>query len=158
MGPLLRSLAALAAGLMLAAIAAPAIAETQDCHGEPSANRLYITVEGVRSERGFTVANVYGADRHRFLADNGWLYVWRDPAQRGEVTMCMYLPEPGSYAVVVFHDANGNGELDMGAFGPREGYGFSNNVRPILSAPSLNSVSFPVSEGVTRLRIRLRYP
>jgi uncharacterized protein (DUF2141 family) len=158
MRSLLRRLAALAAGLTFVAFAARVGAETQDCHGEPSASKVYITVEGVRSDHGFVVANVYGDDRRRFLADNGWLNVWRDPAQKGEVTMCLYVPEPGSYAVVVFHDANGDGVLNMGAFGPREGYGFSNNVRPFLSAPSLRSVSFPVSEGVTRLRIRLRYP
>lgn len=158
MRSLSKRLAAVAAGGLIAGFAGQAAAETQDCHGEPSPNRLYITVDGVKSDHGFVVANVYGADKRRFLADNGWLYVWRDPAQAGDETLCMYLPEPGSYAVVVFHDANANGELDMGAFGPREGYGFSNNVRPVLSAPSLRSVSFAVAEGVTRLHIRLRYP
>lgn len=36
---------------------------------------------------------------------------------------------PGSYAVAVFHDLNGNGELDRTALGlPSEPYGFSNDV------------------------------
>jgi uncharacterized protein (DUF2141 family) len=153
-----RRLVALAAGLTVVAFAAGAAAETQDCHGAPSAHRLYITVEGVRSERGQVVATIYGQDQHRFLTVDGSLYVWRDPAQQGDVTMCMFLPDPGPYAVVVFHDANGNRKLDMGVLGPREGYGFSNNVKPVLTAPSFQSVSFAAAEGVTRLRIRLRYP
>ena len=35
---------------------------------------------------------------------------------------------PGTYAIKLFHDANGNGQLDTNAVGmPVEGYGFSNN-------------------------------
>lgn len=35
---------------------------------------------------------------------------------------------PGDYAISVFQDENGNGELDRGAFGiPVEPFGFSNN-------------------------------
>jgi uncharacterized protein (DUF2141 family) len=59
---------------------------------------------------------------------------------------------------VMFQDANSNGDLDLGPFGPREGYGFSNNVRPFLSAPSLASALFAVGAGDTRISIRLRYP
>ena len=134
------------------------MAETAPCHGTPSVTRLFITFQGVRSNRGVVVANVYGADKRRFLADNGWLYVWSDPAQPGNQTLCLYLPAPGSYAVVMFHDANSNGDLDVGPFGPREGYGFSNNVRPFLRAPSLAAASFRALAGDTRLQIRARYP
>jgi uncharacterized protein (DUF2141 family) len=58
----------------------------------------------------------------------------------------------------MFHDANADGELNVGAFGPKEGYGFSNNVRPFLTAPSLASALFPVAAGDTRVTIRLHYP
>jgi uncharacterized protein (DUF2141 family) len=130
-----------------------------NCHGQPSPYRLLIDVEGVKSNWGSVVANIYGPDKQKFLADNGWLYVWDDPAQRGSQTMCMYLPHAGQYEAVMFHDANGNGVLDQGIFGvPIEGYGFSNNVRPHFHAPSMSSAAFLVSEGDTHLRIRLHYP
>jgi uncharacterized protein (DUF2141 family) len=58
----------------------------------------------------------------------------------------------------MFHDANANGVLDMGPLGPKEGYGFSNNLRPFFAAPSLASALFPVTSGDTRITIRLRYP
>jgi uncharacterized protein (DUF2141 family) len=58
----------------------------------------------------------------------------------------------------MFQDANANGDLDLGPLGPKEGYGFSNNVRPILSAPSLQSALVSVGPGDTRISIRLRYP
>jgi uncharacterized protein (DUF2141 family) len=143
---------------MALALAPAAIAQTPPCHGTPSTARLFVTFQGVRSNHGYVVANLYGPDKKRFLADNGWLNVWRDPSQPGDQTMCLYLPAPGRYAVVMFQDANGNGDLDVGPFGPREGYGFSNNVRPFLRAPSLASASFTAGPGDTRLQIRARYP
>jgi uncharacterized protein (DUF2141 family) len=136
----------------------PASAETMPCHGTPTPYRLLVTTQGVHSNHGNLVANLYGSDKRRWLADNGWLAVWRDPALPGDETMCLYLPGPSQYAVVMFHDANADGILNLGPFGPKEGYGFSNNVRPILRAPSLESALFPVAAGDTHISIRLRYP
>ena len=138
--------------------AAAASVETLPCHGTPTPFRLLVTTQGVKTNHGYLVANLYGPDRHRWLADNGWLNVWRDPAIPGEETMCLYLPGPGRYALVMFHDANADGELNLGPFGPKEGYGFSNNVRPFLAPPLLSSALFPVTAGDTHVTIRLHYP
>lgn len=165
-GALLRSkdvmrswLGRLLATFVLACVgAASASSEILPCHGTPSPYRLLVTTRGVRNNHGNLVANLYGSDRSRWLADNGWLNVWHDPASPGDETMCLYLPGPGRYALVMFHDSNANGDLDLGPFGPKEGYGFSNNVRPILTAPSLASALFTVSAGDNYIFIRLRYP
>jgi uncharacterized protein (DUF2141 family) len=138
--------------------AASASVEILPCHGAPTPYRLLVTTQGVRSNHGYLVANLYGADKHRWLADNGWLNVWRDPALPGDETMCLYLPGPGRYALVMFHDANADGVLNVGPLGPKEGYGFSNNLRPFFSAPSLESALFSVAAGDTHITIRLRYP
>jgi uncharacterized protein (DUF2141 family) len=138
--------------------AASASVEILPCHGTPTPYRVLVTTQGVRTNHGYLVANLYGPDHHRWLADNGWLSVWRDPALPGDETMCLYLPAPGRYALVMFHDANADGDLNVGPFGPKEGYGFSNNVRPILAPPSLASALFTVAAGDTRITIRLRYP
>jgi uncharacterized protein (DUF2141 family) len=135
-----------------------ATAQAQACHGTPTSVRLFIDVQGVRSTSGFVVANLYGADKRKWLADNGWLGVWRDPSKPGTETMCLYLPSPGAYALVMFQDANADGDLNLGPFGPTEGYGFSNNVRPFLLPPSLKSALFTAGPGDTRLQIRLHYP
>ena len=137
---------------------ASASVEILPCHGTPTPYRVLVTTLGVKTDHGYLVANLYGSDRHRWLADNGWLNVWRDPAIPGDETMCLYLPGPGRYALVMFHDANSDGDLNLGPFGPKEGYGFSNNVRPFLSPPSLASALFTVAPGDTRVSIRLRYP
>jgi len=159
-GRVLRGLGGtLVAALAWFIMASAAAAQPLACHGTPTNVRLLIDVQGVRSNHGYVVANLYGPDRRRFLEDNGWLAVWRDPARPGTETMCLYLPAPGTYALVMYHDANGNGVLDQGPFGiPLEGFGFSNNVRPFLMAPSLKSASFFAGAGDTRLQIRLHYP
>lgn len=147
-----------AAALAWATAAAAASVETLPCHGAPTPYKLYVTSEGVKNNHGYLVANLYGTNRSKWLADNGWLAVWRDPAISGDETMCLYLPAPGRYALVMYQDANGDGDLNLGPFGPKEGYGFSNNVRPFLSAPPLRSALFAVSGPETRVTIRLRYP
>jgi uncharacterized protein (DUF2141 family) len=54
----------------------------------------------------------------------------------------------GIYAVALFHDKNGNGELDKNFFGiPTEDYGFSNNPRVLFSAPDFDECKFELFEN-----------
>ena len=53
----------------------------------------------------------------------------------GEVKKTITLPF-GEYAIKVYHDENGNNELDTRIFGiPKERYGFSNNARGTMGPP-----------------------
>jgi len=62
----------------------------------------------------------------------------------------------GDYAVTAYHDLDGDGELDKGAFGiPSEPYGFSNDARGKLGPPSWKAVRVSLT-GDTRLRVPLR--
>lgn len=63
---------------------------------------------------------------------------------------------PGSYAVQVMHDQNGNGELDSNFMGmPIEGYGFSNNPE-VMRKATFEEARVEVGEGETRIQLRLR--
>ncbi len=66
---------------------------------------------------------------------------------------------PGTYAVAVVHDENGNGRLDRNVFGiPSEGYGVSNNRTHALSSPRWEESKFSVTAQETLvLRVGLRY-
>jgi uncharacterized protein (DUF2141 family) len=72
--------------------------------------------------------------------------------------MCIWLRGPGTYAFAVYHDANSNGKWDHKLLGGIEGFGFSNNPRTLLSAPSYDQVKFQAGPGETTLHLRLRYP
>jgi uncharacterized protein (DUF2141 family) len=50
---------------------------------------------------------------------------------------------PGTYAIALMHDENGNGKLDVGLFGmPLEGYGASNDARGKRGGPSFKDAAF----------------
>lgn len=66
---------------------------------------------------------------------------------------------PGTYAVAIFQDLNGNGGLDTGFFGkPKEPFGFSNNVKPGMSAPSFKSASVAHTGDGKLIQIKLLEP
>lgn len=65
---------------------------------------------------------------------------------------------PGKYAMVVIHDENMNGKLDTNWLGiPKEGYGFSNNAKALLSAPSFSASSFKYDGQDINMTMSLNY-
>ena len=64
----------------------------------------------------------------------------------------------GTYALVVLHDENMNGKLDTNWAGvPTEGYGFSNNARGALGAPTFAAASFKYDGRNVDLTMSLHY-
>lgn len=73
--------------------------------------------------------------------------------------MLMLPPVPaGRYAVVVFHDANDNGRIDHGLFGPSEALGFSG--RFVLSwhsgPPSFEDLAFDFDGASRTMSVNLK--
>jgi uncharacterized protein (DUF2141 family) len=67
--------------------------------------------------------------------------------------------KPGTYAVIVFHDANDNGKLDENWLGvPTEGYGFSNDAEGFLGAPSFKNAAVMIESHDRAIAITLKYP
>ena len=53
---------------------------------------------------------------------------------------------PGTYGILVHHDANSDGEVNKNLFGvPVEGVGFSRNAQLRFGFPAFSSVSLPIS-------------
>lgn len=61
----------------------------------------------------------------------------------------------GTYAISVYHDVNGNCKMDMGAYGPLEPYGFSNNAKAFLSAPPFSKAAFTLNASELKISIKL---
>ncbi|MBL0686563.1 MAG: DUF2141 domain-containing protein [Sulfurospirillum sp.] len=54
----------------------------------------------------------------------------------------------GTYAISIFHDENENEILDKNFFGmPKEGYGFSNNIRPTFRGATFEESKFDVKNS-----------
>lgn len=64
---------------------------------------------------------------------------------------------PGTYALAVLHDENGNGKIDMTLFLPREGVGVSRNPKPRMGPPSFKSAAFAVDSSDVSLAVTMQY-
>ena len=149
-----RSLAAAAlAGLCGAG---PALAE--DCAGKPGPTRLNVRVVGVRAAQGEVAVTLYPDVARRWLAPKGKLLRQRVSARAPATTACFYLPQPGTYAIAIYHDANGDQDFNRNLVGmPVEGYGFSNDAPTSIGLPAFESVRFRVNAGQSSMTIRMRY-
>jgi|HubBroStandDraft_3_1064219.scaffolds.fasta_scaffold87345_1 uncharacterized protein (DUF2141 family) len=153
--------AGMAAGLFSALLLGPAAAMAQapiECQGEPTNVKLRVLIDNVRDSRGEMTATLYSDDPAKFLKARGQLSVWRTPAQAPRQEMCVWLPQPGSYAMAIYQDTNGNRRFDHGPFGPTEPYGFSRNPHLFFGPPSVGQVKFAAAEGETVVNIHMRNP
>jgi uncharacterized protein (DUF2141 family) len=120
------------------------------------AAQLTVTVDSLRSDKGNVRLSVYtsAADwLENSAPDNDKVA----PAQKGGVVFHFDLP-PGTYAIACFHDENANDVFDQNFIGiPKEGFGFSNNVRPFFRAPRFASASFVLSPEGTAITIHMIY-
>src|SRR3954465_4244362 len=109
------------------------------------ATELRITVEGIRSPHGTILIGLYDSletfaraielsDKDGFLNDpNRFAAVALRANTALKSAVVLTNLDPGKYAIILFHDENGNGKLDKNALGvPTEPYGFSNNVQGFL--------------------------
>jgi len=65
---------------------------------------------------------------------------------------------PGRYAASLHHDADADGQVDVGLFGiPTEGLGASNDARGTMGPPSFEAAAFNFTGGELRLRVRIDY-
>ncbi len=79
-------------------------------------------------------------------------------AVKGSVVYVFRNLPPGLYAVAIYHDANANRRFDKNALGlPREGFGFSNDARPVFSAPGFDAAAVTLKAPRTRIKISLAY-
>ncbi len=148
-----------AAALVVAgALASPAArAADADVHCDSDRPRVEVTVEGLRSQKGDVVVEIYPDAPKGFLTSRGRLGRTRAKAEPG-VRICIPAPEPGIYALVVYHDEDGDRHFGKNFLGlPSEGFGVSNNPPPALGKPSFSKVRFEVGPGETPMRVRIRY-
>jgi uncharacterized protein (DUF2141 family) len=119
---------------------------------------VLVRVHGVRSNSGVLVAVLYGDNPNDFLKKGARLARERVRARVGSVAMCLGAPRPGVYAVAVYHDENDNRRFDRSWIGlPSEGFGVSNNPRPVLRAPTHRESAFEVGTASTIVNVDLQY-
>jgi uncharacterized protein (DUF2141 family) len=65
---------------------------------------------------------------------------------------------PGTYAIAVMHDENGDEKMNFNLLGfPKEGYCFSNNVRPHFRKPTWEEAKFELDSKQKHIQISMKY-
>ena len=109
------------------------------------------------------VRNATGTVRAEICLASEWLkdgcvHKAVTPAVPGVTRITLSNVEPGTWAVVVFHDRNNDGEVDMNILGiPTEGIGFSRDPSLGLKGPSFNSAALVVGAQGAVLEIHLKF-
>ncbi len=129
------------------------------CTGTPSNTWITVVASGLRSSTGLLAITLYADNSKKFLAKHGSLYVGRVSANAGTTRGCLFVPNPGVYALVLYHDENSNRKFDRSGIGlPAEAYGFSNNPATLAGLPAYSSVRLNIPRAGLVTSVRMKYP
>ena len=120
----------------------PAVAQTADA-GQSATLSVSFT--------GY--ANASGQIRFGIYDQSGWNN--GEPVRggmidltKGETTATFEGLPAGTYGIKAFHDANGNGDMDLNPFGmPTEAFAFSNNAPARMGPATWQDAAFTVTAG-----------
>ncbi len=118
------------------------------------AARVMVTVDGIRSADGAIMVGLFD-DPHAF--PDRFTMGQTAAAKSPSLTLIFENVPPGRYALSAFHDRNGNGKLDRGAFGiPQEPFGFSRDARALMGPPSFDDAAFDVPVDGVAIVVHLK--
>lgn len=118
---------------------------------------LTIVVKDIRGSKGEIIARLY-ANAEGFPSDPRFAVAEaRVPASAPAATLAMTVPRLGRYGLIVIHDVNADGIMEKTFLGlPEEGYGMSNNPRPLL-VPRFSDAVFEIKENANSIEVGLVY-
>ena len=158
----------LLASILMLLLTAPAAvaAATPTAQATPSAAQaapqvasvLHVRVVNLRNSTGQVICTLFNSPM-AFPTDSTRALAQIAVPIKDNAALCSFGGlAPGKYALVAFHDENSNGKFDRNWFGlPKEGYTFSNNVRPVFSPPSFKAAAFDHGGGDQWLTLVMRY-
>jgi uncharacterized protein (DUF2141 family) len=118
--------------------------------------KLIVEIENIKHTNGQTM-QIAVSKKADFLKETPPYQYAVVPTKSIKITETFILP-PGEYAVLVYHDLNGNGKMDKNFFGaPSEPYAFSRNYVPVFRAPKFDEVKINLS-GVRKTNLVLIQP
>lgn len=120
---------------------------------QADASDIRVTVTGIDDAGGRIGCALHSAATDFPMGQNALEMIWLSAS--GNSATCVFQGvAPGTYAVSIANDLNGNGYTDTNAIGlPTEEWGVSRNARPALRAPRFEEAAFelgavPVSLSV----------
>lgn len=140
------------------AVLASGVVGDADQGEEPDLCRIEVEVTGLRNELGTLRCALFAsADGFPRSPDRAVARLEVEPSTRGSV--CLFEDvEPGTYAVSIHHDEDGDGRMKVEPPGiPVEGRGTSNNPEIRRAPPRFSDAMFEAEGGTKRLEIEAVY-
>lgn len=117
---------------------------------------LSISIPNLNNKEGEIQIGLYN-NAKKFPKDDGQYKVLIIKTDQFSGTYTIKDLPKGEYAVALMHDENADKICNLNFLGiPKEGYGFSKNVKPKFSAPSFNDCKFDLSANTT-ITIKIIY-
>lgn len=123
--------------------------------GASPAPSVVVTIQGVQTATGVIYVSL--CRKEEFMTPKCYQATGRRIAKAGSYIISFKSVEPGLYAVLAWHDVNGNKVLDRNGYGaPTEPTGVSGTGTQAGQLPQFARSSFTVSKDTVPLSIRLR--
>ena len=124
-----------------------------------STAKLTVVVKGINHQNGQICLRVYSGEQGFPFSDTSEIQSGCVKITGSSITKNFQSLKPGTYAVAVVDDQNGDYKLNSNFFGiPEEGFGVSRN--PTISArtgaPKFQQASFPLKKDTT-INIFMKY-
>jgi uncharacterized protein (DUF2141 family) len=111
-----------------------------------STHTLTIHITNIKEVTGVIQIGIYNNADDFPKVDKQYLMFREEVRSRILVKKVKHLPA-GEYAIAIYHDLDNDSICNKNFFGyPKEPFGFSNDVRPVLSAPSFKVAKFSIPE------------
>ena len=120
----------------------------------PENPKLTIKISNIEKVQGTIKVGVFNTDKN-FLKEGVAIKNYSIIVEKSTAALTITDLPKGHYAVTMYHDENSDHKMNTNFLGiPKEPYGFSNNVKPKMSAPKYEDCKFNLSEDQT-LHIKL---
>lgn len=114
----------------------------------PSTYNLTVVIKNIETQKGNIRMGLYNQEE-AYLKTGHEFRLAIVPAVSSEIKYVYRNIPQGIYAISLYHDENDDNQCNRTFIGfPTEGYGFSNNIRPMISAPKFEDAKFSVNKDL----------
>ena len=120
---------------------------------------LNVIITNIDNAKGNVVLAIYNQDDNFPYKPFKTYSIDKESMENGKLEYLIPDINPGVYAITLLDDKNRNNDMDTNWIGlPKEGFGFSNNVKPSLAgAPPFEAFTFRLENRLNKIKIQMQY-
>ncbi len=122
-----------------------------------SQSEVRVIIKGITEAKGKIEVGLYDGPKYWLEETGQFAFDIIDCTSAPEQVYVFKNVPKGTYAFSLYHDINGNNEMDFRTWIPKEPFGFSNNPKAKWSKPKFETCSFEVGDGVKTIVVDLHF-